>query len=101
MSASEELDLLQKKKTELENEWAFLEQKEQAMKESARRLLEKVAALLAEKKATLEKLEYALKDLEKKLAELQANRVSNEPITLLGNEEESEKQIIVVAEGGS
>ena len=52
-----------RRKTELENEWTFLDQKEQAMEENVRRLVEKVAALLAEKKATLEKLEYALNDL--------------------------------------
>jgi len=81
MSATAELEMLQKKRRELESEQASLEQKEQAMKENVRKLLEKLTAQLEEKIKTknevVEKLESLKKDLEKRLNELQDNAESS------------------------
>lgn len=110
MSTKVEFEQLQKKITELENERASLEQKEQAIKESIRKLMEQVAAKLEDKikarNAALEKLGSTQKDFEKKLEELQENvdphSSSDEPISQVAKkEEESPKQVIEVAVGGS
>lgn len=78
MSATVELEQLQKKRTELENEQASLEQKEQAMKEDVRKLEIKLLVQLEQKirakNEVVDKLESMKRDLEKRLEELQENR---------------------------
>jgi septal ring factor EnvC (AmiA/AmiB activator) len=104
-----ELEPLKKKIANLENELASQEQKEQTMIENIRKLMEKVAIKLEEnikaKNAVLEKFESMQKDLEKKLDELQENREPssspNAPTTVAEEKEESPKQVIEVAAGGS
>jgi peptidoglycan hydrolase CwlO-like protein len=92
MSAIEELEQLQKKRTELENKQASLEHKEQEMKEHVRKLEIVVAALLEKKikakNAALGKLESTKKDLEKRVKELQENREAS-----LTEEVEEEKEV--------
>lgn len=81
MSATAELEMLQKKRRELENEQTSLEQKEQATKENVRKLFEKLTVQLEEKikakNEVIEKLESLKRDLEKRLDELQDNRESS------------------------
>ncbi len=110
MSVNSEFDNLQKKIEELEKELASLIQKEQTMKKSMLELGGKVAGRLEEKveakKGDLEKLESTQKDLERKLAELQepqeASTWPSEPLSKFAEkEEESPKQVIEVAAGGS
>jgi hypothetical protein len=69
MSTTAEVEQLQKKRTELADQWAFLELKRQAMKEDTRKLVEKEAVLLEKKREALEKLESELRVLERKLVE--------------------------------
>jgi chaperonin cofactor prefoldin len=78
---------LQKKRTELENHWSSLLQKEKNLKEDVKTLEEKVQAQLESKiKATdvaLETLGSKKSDLEKRLKELQeqagSSQMPNEP----------------------
>jgi chromosome segregation ATPase len=87
MSATVELEQPQKKRAELEDECASLDQKIQAMKEDVRKLEEEVTAKLEEKvrakRAAFEILESTKKDFEKKIEELRKDQAfslpSNEP----------------------
>jgi DNA repair exonuclease SbcCD ATPase subunit len=86
MSATVVFEQPQKKRAELENEGASLDQKIQAMKEDIKKLEEKVTVMLEEKvkvkRAAFEKLESQKKDLEKKLEELEKNQMpSSSPMT--------------------
>ncbi len=79
MSTTAELEQLQKKKTELENEWASLEQREKSMGESIKILKEKMAVhdlqeKVKAKRAFVEQLESTKKDLEQKLSSPQEKR---------------------------
>lgn len=79
MSATAELEQLQKKKIELENEWASLEQKEKSLGENIKILKEKMAVhdlqeKVKAKHAFVEQLESTKKDLEQKLSSPQEKR---------------------------
>ena len=72
MSATAELEQLQKRRTELENAWKSMEQKEKTLGENIKILEEKLAVQALEEKikaknAALAKLESTKSDLEKKL----------------------------------
>jgi chromosome segregation ATPase len=96
MSTSAVSEQPEKKRAELENEWALLEQKMQAMKEEMRKLDERMTAKLEEKvkarRAAFKKLESQKKDMENRLKELEENQesslLSNEPISGVAEEKE-------------
>lgn len=78
MSATVVIEQPEKKREELQNELALLEQKMQAAKEEIRKLEEKLTAKLEEKvnakRAAMEKLESQKNDLEKQLEKLENNQ---------------------------
>lgn len=78
MSETATLEVLNKKRTELENHWSSQLQKQKTLEGDIKALEEKVQAQLQEKikseNEVLETLESKRKDLEKRLEELQNSK---------------------------
>jgi hypothetical protein len=89
MSEAATLDVLHKKRTELESHWSTQLQKQRTLEDNIKALEEKVQAQLQQKIKTedqvLDTLESKRKDLEKRLGELQEQQATsqniNEPTT--------------------
>ncbi len=84
MSDAATLEVLHKKRTELENHWSSQQQKQRTLEDNIKALEEKVQAQLQHKIKTedqvLDTLEAKRKDLEKRLGELQEQQATSQSI---------------------
>lgn len=102
MSETAALEVLQKKRTELENRWSSQLEKQRTLEGDIQTLEEKLHAQLQEKIKTedtvLEGLESKRKDLEKRLKELQVPehpesfQMPDEPTTKVEENKEEEQE---------